>query len=79
MWQMALPVTGCRCKWTDDLLPPHRTVRREGSQSFRFLRSAQATLSGIETILTIKRGHIHTKQPGFSGKLQFINELYEAA
>ena len=27
-------------------------------QSFRSLRTAKATLSGIETIRTIKRGHI---------------------
>nr|WP_245709815.1 transposase [Ruegeria halocynthiae] len=45
-------------------------------QSFRSLRSAKATLSGIETIRTIKRRHIHNKQPGASGEIQFINQLF---
>lgn len=48
-------------------------------QSFRSLRSAKATLSGIETIRTVKRGHIHNKQPGVEGEIQFISELFEAA
>lgn len=48
-------------------------------QSFRSLRSAKATLSGIETIRTIKRGHIHHKQPGVLGEIQFICKLFDAA
>ena len=45
-------------------------------QSFRSLRSAKATLSGIETIQTIKRGHFHHKQPGAKGEIQFISKLF---
>lgn len=48
-------------------------------QSFRSLRSAKATLSGIETIRTIKRGHIHHKQPGVQGEILFISQLFAAA
>jgi IS6 family transposase len=48
-------------------------------QSFRSLRTAKATLSGIATIRTIKRGHIHHKEPGVAGELQFIAQLFEAA
>ncbi|MEP4525897.1 MAG: DDE-type integrase/transposase/recombinase, partial [Paracoccaceae bacterium] len=48
-------------------------------QSFRSLRTAKATLSGIETIRTIKRGHIHHKEPGVRGEIKFIRELFEAA
>lgn len=33
-------------------------------QSFRFLRSAKATLSGVETRRTIKRVHIHHNKQG---------------
>ena len=36
-------------------------------QSFRSLRTVKATLSGIETIRIIKRGHIHYKQTGIEG------------
>lgn len=48
-------------------------------QSFRSLQSAKATLSGIKTIRSIKRGHIHDKQPGVSGEIQFTCALFEAA
>ncbi|MEL6207171.1 MAG: hypothetical protein AAFR47_17910 [Pseudomonadota bacterium] len=48
-------------------------------QSFRSLRTAKATLSGIETIRTIKRGNIHYKQPGVRGEIRFISELFDAA
>jgi IS6 family transposase len=40
------------------------------------LRTAKATLSGIETIRTIKRGHIHHKQAGVEGQIQFIGRLF---
>ncbi|MER3355840.1 MAG: DDE-type integrase/transposase/recombinase [Hoeflea sp. D1-CHI-28] len=48
-------------------------------QSFRSLRTAKATLTGIETIRTIKRGHIHHKEPGVRGEIEFIDRLFEAA
>lgn len=44
-------------------------------QSFRSLRSTKATMSGIETIRTIKRGHIQNKQQGILGKMQFVSQL----
>lgn len=39
--------------------------------------AAKAALSGIETIRTIKRGHIHRKQQGIKGEIEFIRELFE--
>lgn len=48
-------------------------------QSFRSLRSARATQSGLETIRTIKLGHIDHKLPGVQGEIQFIGRLFEAA
>lgn len=42
-------------------------------------RDAKAALGGIETIRTIKRGHIHHKQSGVQGEIQFINQLFDAA
>nr|WP_240910397.1 hypothetical protein [Pontibrevibacter nitratireducens] len=48
-------------------------------QSFPSLLSAKATLGGSETMRTIKRGHIHHKQPGVLGEIQFIRKLFEAA
>ncbi len=48
-------------------------------QSFRSLRSAKATLSGLETIRTIKRGHIHHKQPAVTGEIAFIDVLFNPA
>ena len=41
--------------------------------------NGKATLSGLETIRTIKRGHIHDKQPGVLGEIAFISGLFRAA
>lgn len=46
-------------------------------QSFRSLGTAKATLGGIETIRTIKRGHIYNKQPGVQGEIDFIERLFQ--
>lgn len=46
-------------------------------QNFRSLRSAKATPSGIETIRTIKHGHINHKEPGVLGEIAFIGRLFE--
>lgn len=48
-------------------------------QSFRSLRSAKATLQGMETIRTIKNGHIHNRQPGVLGEIAFMQKLFGLA
>ncbi|UTH46277.1 IS6 family transposase [Loktanella salsilacus] len=45
-------------------------------QCFRSLRSAKANLQGMETIRTIKNGHIDTKQQGVRGEIAFVNQLF---
>lgn len=68
-------------KWRNNQIESdHAAMKRRPGyrQSFRSLRSAKATLRGIETMRTIKRGHIHSKQPGVRGEIQFVNELFEA-
>lgn len=69
-------------KWRNNLIESdHAAMKRLPGyrQSFRSLRTAKATLSGIETIRTIKRGHIHHKQPGETGEIEFIGQLFEIA
>jgi len=69
-------------KWQNTLIESdHAAIKRllGYHQSFRSLRTAKATLSGIETLRTIKRGHIHHKQPGVRGEIQFINALFKIA
>lgn len=48
-------------------------------QSFRSLRSAKATLQGVEAIRTIKNGHIQTRQPGVRGEIAFVHQLFGLA
>ncbi|MEO1679523.1 MAG: DDE-type integrase/transposase/recombinase [Pseudomonadota bacterium] len=48
-------------------------------QSFRPLRSNNPTLSGIEMIRTIKRGHIHRTQPGVQGEIACMAALFDPA
>lgn len=69
-------------KWQNNLIESdHAALKRllGYRQSFQSLRSAKATLSGIEAIRTIKHGHIHDRQPGVHGEIQFINQLFAAA
>ena len=66
-------------KWRNNLIESdHAAMKRllGYRQSFRSLRSAKATLSGIETI---KRGHIHNKKSGVKGEIEFISQLFGAA
>lgn len=54
-------------KWRNTLInSDHAAMKRllGDHQSVRSLRTAKATRGGIETIRTIKRGHIDNKQPG---------------
>ncbi len=48
-------------------------------QSFRSLRSAEATLLGMKTIRTIKNGHVNTKQPGVRGEIAFVCGMFGLA
>jgi IS6 family transposase len=69
-------------KWQNNLIESdHAALKRllGYRQSFRSLRSAKATLNGIETIRTIKRGHINNKQQGVLAEIMFIARLFEAA
>lgn len=69
-------------KWRNNLIESdHAAMTRllGYRQSFRSLRTAKATLSGIETIRTSKRGHIHHKQPGLGGEIAFIDRLFDDA
>ena len=69
-------------KWRNNLTESdHAAMKRllGYRQSFQSLRSVKANLSGIETIRTIKRGHIHHKKPGVKGEIEFIRGLFENA
>ncbi|MEP6181211.1 MAG: DDE-type integrase/transposase/recombinase [Roseobacter sp.] len=48
-------------------------------QSFRSLTTAKATLQGMETIRTIKNGHIQSRQPGVRGEIEFVHQLFGLA
>jgi len=67
-------------KWRNNLIESdHASMKRllGYRQSFRSLRTAKATLSGIETIRIIKRGHVHHKKSGVAGEIQLIAQLFE--
>lgn len=66
-------------KWRNNLIESdHAAMKRllGYRQSFRSLQTAKATLTGFETIRTIKRGHIHHKKPGVMGEIAFISQLF---
>ncbi|WP_127115195.1 IS6 family transposase [Shimia sediminis] len=69
-------------KWRNNLIESdHAAMKRllGYRQSFRSLRTAKATLRGIKTKRTIKRDHIHHKQPGVQGEILFNFQLFKAA
>lgn len=69
-------------KWRNNLIESdHAAMKRllGYRQCFRSLRTAKATLSGIETIRTIKQDHVHHKLPGVHGEIDFIGRLFDTA
>ncbi|MEO1543686.1 MAG: DDE-type integrase/transposase/recombinase [Pseudomonadota bacterium] len=69
-------------KWLNNRIESdHAAMKRllGYQQSFRSSRCAKATLSGIETTRSIKRGHVDNKQTCVKGKLEFIDEQFTAA
>ena len=78
-WHVDETYTRVDRKWRNNLIESdHAAMKRllGYRQSFRSLRSAKATLSGLETIRTIKRGHIHSRNPGVCGEIQFISQRF---
>ncbi|MEL6572881.1 MAG: IS6 family transposase [Pseudomonadota bacterium] len=68
--------------WRDNLIESdHAAIKRllGYRRSFRSLRSAEANLSGIEVIRTIKNGHICYRHLGVPGEILLINQLFEGA
>ncbi|WP_299960928.1 IS6 family transposase [uncultured Roseobacter sp.] len=69
-------------KWRNSLIESdHAAMKRllGYRHSFRSLGSAKATLSGIETIRTIKHGHTYNRKSGISSEIQVISQLFQAA
>tara|TARA_R100000750_G_scaffold49855_1_gene34747 strand:- start:993 stop:1397 length:405 start_codon:yes stop_codon:yes gene_type:complete len=67
-------------KWQNNLIESdHASMKRllGCRQSFRSLRTAKATINGIETFRTIKCDHVHHKQSGVRGEIRFISQLFE--
>ena len=48
-------------------------------RGFKTLRSAKATLQGIETIRTIKNNHIHQRRSGPIGEIEHLHKLFGLA
>lgn len=46
-------------------------------RGFQSLRTAKATLKGIETIRNIKRGHVYGKMQGVNGEVDFLHQLFD--
>lgn len=56
--------------------PQGHDLRTAHFRGLRRMVTAKATLSGIETIRTIKRGHIYDKPPGVKGEILFVEKLF---
>ena len=69
-------------KWRNNRIESdHAALKRlfGSRQSFRSLRSAKATILAVETIRTIKNGHVSNKAPGIRGEIDFVRNLFGEA
>ena len=67
-------------KWQNNRIESdHAALKRllGTRQSFRSLRSAKATLMGVESIRTIKNGRIENRGAGVRGEIDFVRNLFE--
>lgn len=70
------------CKWENNRIESdHAALKKliKPMRGFKSLTSAKATLHGIEAIRTIKRGHVHGKNPGVTGETRFVESLFDLA
>lgn len=66
-------------KWHNNRIESdHAALKRivDPGKGFQTLRSAKATLQGIEAIRMIKRGHVRSKAPGVPGEVSFVKALF---
>jgi transposase-like protein len=49
------------------------------TRGFQTMKTARATLKGLEIMRMIRRGHCLTCKPGVSHEIQFVNKLFEIA
>ena len=66
-------------KWMNNRIESdHASLKRiiDPGKGFQTLRSAKATLQGVEAMRTIKRGHVHGKPAGIPGEVSFVHGLF---
>ncbi len=76
------PILHIDRKWRNNIIESdHASLKRltVPGKGFQSLRTAKATLKGIEAIRTIKRGHVHGRTDGIVGEVSFVNELFGLA
>ncbi len=69
-------------KWRNNRIESNQAALKRllgTRQSFRSLRSAKATILAVETIRTIKNGHISNKATSIRGEIDVRNLFGEAA
>ncbi len=69
-------------KWRNNRIESdHAALKRiiGPGKGFQTIRTAKATLQGIESIRTIKRGHVQNKSAGVAGEVSFLNDLFAIA
>ena len=69
-------------KWKNNRIESdHASLKRiiSPGKGFYSMRTAKATLKGIEAIRMIKRGHVHGKPDGITGEISFVAALFQTA
>jgi IS6 family transposase len=69
-------------KWRNNIIESdHASLKSltDPGKGFQSLRTANATLRGIEAIRTIKRGHVHDRPARINGGVCIVNGLFGLA
>lgn len=72
----------CDRKWRNNKIESdHAALTRitDPGKGLQSLRTANATLQGVEAMRTIKRGQVHGKPAGVLGEILFVNSLFRLA
>ncbi len=59
----------------------HTALKRltDPSKGFQSLRTAKATLKGVEAVCMIKRGHVYDPPVGVTGDIRLLHEMFGVA
>ncbi len=77
---------GVVCYFVSSVTKTGRTIankrflsRSNATRGFQTIKTATATIKGLEIMRMIRRGHCLTCKPGVLNEIRFVNQLFQVA